>query len=224
MTVELEAREDIRLRYLAVDTSNLADVLDDLGLPDQGLAYDIAPFSGQRLGGWAYTIVGKTVPYDGTGDVKKMEACSGIGPGEVSIWSGDGEGICYFGELIALGMRERGSVGALVDGGVRDLRWLREHEIPVFARYRTPVQSIGRWRVTGWQEPVSIRGATSRFVTVSPGDFILADDDGCIVVPAEHVETVLKTAEQLTRTEVHIRSALRGGLPLEQCLEKFGHV
>src|SRR3954466_8409852 len=87
MTVELEAREDIRLRYLAVDTSNLADVLDDLGLPDQGLAYDIAPFSGQRLGGWAYTIVGKTVPYDGTGDVKKMEACSGIGPGEVSIWA-----------------------------------------------------------------------------------------------------------------------------------------
>ena len=224
MTVEVEAREDIRLRYLAVDTSNVADVLDDLGLPDQGLAHDLAPFSGRCLAGWAYTIVGQTVPYDGSGDIKKMEACSGIGQGEVSVWSGDGEGICYFGELIALGMCERGSVGALVDGGVRDLRWLREHGFPVFARYRTPVQSIGRWRVTGWQEPVSIRGATSKFVTVLPGDFILADEDGCIVVPAGHVETVLNTAEQLTRTEVDIRSALREGLPLEQCLEKFGHV
>lgn len=224
MTSGVEARENIRSRYLGVDTSNVADVLDNLGLPDQGLAPDITALSGRCLGGWAYTIVGKSVPYDESGDVRKMEACSGIGVGEVSIWSGDGDGICYIGELIALGMRERGGVGALVDGGVRDVRWLREHEIPVFARYATPVQSIGRWRVTGWQEPVSIRGATSRFVTVSPGDFVLADEDGCIVVPAEHVMTVLNAAEQLTRTEVDIRSALRDGLPLEECLQKFGHV
>ena len=73
------------------------------------------------------------------------------------------------GELIALGMQERGCVGAVVDGGVRDLRWLRQHDFPVFARYRTPVQSIGRWSVTGWQEPVSISGATMRWVRVNPG-------------------------------------------------------
>ncbi|MBO0850428.1 MAG: RraA family protein, partial [Pseudonocardia sp.] len=71
----------------------------------------------------------------------------------------------------------RGAVGALVDGGVRDLKWLRRHGFPVFGRYRTPVQSIGRWRVTGAQEPVYLRGATSRWVTVHPGDFVLADED-----------------------------------------------
>src|SRR6516165_6977538 len=102
-----------------------------------------------------------------------MEACEGLASGDISVWSGDGEGICYFGELIAIGMKERGCAGALVDGGVRDIRWIQDQSFPVFARYRTPVQSIGRWKVNGWQEPVSLRGATSTYVTVNPGDFIL---------------------------------------------------
>jgi regulator of RNase E activity RraA len=215
---------EIRARFLAVDTSNVADVLDDLGLPNQGLSSDLTPLSGQRLAGWAYTIAGEMAPFEGTGDPSKMEACSGIGSDEISVWSGNGHGICYFGELIALGMRERGSVGALVDGGVRDVRWLREHEIPVFARYRTPVQSIGRWRVTGWQQPVPMRGATTDFVEVVPGDFVLADEDGAIVVPAAHVDTVLQRAEALTRTETDIRKALGEGVPLSECLRRYGHV
>ncbi len=220
----MQMQADIRARFLAVDTSNVADVLDELGLPNQGLSEDLTPLSGQRLAGWAYTIAGEMSPFEGQGDPSKMEACSGIGSDEISVWSGNGQGICYFGELIALGMRERGSVGALVDGGVRDVRWLREHEIPIFARYRTPVQSIGRWRVTSWQQPVPIRGATADFVEVVPGDFILADEDGAIVVPAAHVDTVLQKAETLTRTEIDIRRALGEGVALAECLKRYGHV
>jgi regulator of RNase E activity RraA len=219
-----QRRTSIRERFLAVDTSNVADVLDDLGMPHQGLSPDFRPESGTRLAGWAYTIRGQMAPYSGGGDPLKMEACAGIGPDEVSVWSGNGEGICYFGELIALGMAERGSVGAVVDGGVRDLRWLREHGFPVFATYRTPIQSIGRWRVTGWQEPVYVAGATSSRVTVRPGDFVLGDEDGCLVVPGDHVEEVLEAAEGLTRTEVAVREALRAGSSLAECLERFGHV
>jgi hypothetical protein len=70
-------------------------------------------------------------------------------------------GYLYFGELIALGMKERGCVGALIDGGIRDVRWIGEQKLRVYARYRTAVQSIGRWRVTGSQEPVYLRGATN---------------------------------------------------------------
>ena len=108
-----EQRADIRRRYAAVDTSNVADVLDALGLPDQGLAPELAPMSGARLAGWAYTIAGQSRPYAGGGDPAKMDACAGIGPDEVAVWAGDGVGICYFGELIALGLRERGCVGSL---------------------------------------------------------------------------------------------------------------
>ncbi|MEJ3656072.1 RraA family protein [Actinomycetes bacterium KLBMP 9759] len=217
-------RSAVRERFLAVDTSNVADVLDERGLPHQGLHPDLRPFSGERLAGWAYTIAGRSAEYEGGGDPAKMQACGGIGPDEISVWSGGGEGVCYFGELIALGMAERGSVGALVDAGVRDVRWLDEHGFPVFARYRTPIQSIGRWRVTGWQEPVTMPGATTPTVWVRPGDFVLGDHDGVLVVPAEHVLPVLERAEELTATEVRIRAALREGSSLADVLARFGHV
>lgn len=221
-----ERRDEIRLRYQSVDTANVADVLDTLGYLNQGLAHEFSPFpaGAPRLAGWVYTIHGQMMPYPLGGDARKMEACQGISEGEISVWSGDGEGICYFGELIALGMKERGCVGALVDGGIRDVRWIGEHGFPVYARYRTPVQSIGRWKVTGHQVPVYLRGATTKTVLVRPGDFILADEDGAIVIPAEVVEKTLVEAEKLTATERQIRVELAKGLTLAQALAQYGHV
>lgn len=224
MERQREELAEIRERYLTVDTSVVADVLDELGYRDQGLSPQFQQYAREPVAGWAYTISGERAAYEGSGDASKMEACAGIGDGEVSVWAGDGEGECYFGELIALGMAERGSVGAVVDGGVRDLRWLREHGFPVFARYRTPIQSIGRWRVTEWQTDVSLRGATSPWVTVRPGDFVLGDDDGVIVVPAGLVDQVLERAEEIAATERQIRAALREGVSLAECLERYGHV
>lgn len=222
----LTEKESIRERFARVDTSNVADVLDTLGRPDQGLAPEFAPYptTAGRLAGWAYTIRGQMTPYPLGGDAAKMAACQGLGAGEVSVWSGDGEGICYFGELIAIGMKERGCVGALVDGGIRDVRWIGQQAFPVYARYRTPVQSIARWQVTGCQVPVWLRGATTKFVRVDPGDFILADEDGAIVVPASLVATVLVEAERLTRKEELIREELGRGLSLADALAKYGHV
>jgi regulator of RNase E activity RraA len=220
-------REQIRQRYLGVDTSNVADVLDELDVPDQGLAPSFRPFppNAGRLAGWAFTIAGEMAPYElGGGDPAKMEACARLTPGEVSVWSGKGEGVCFFGELIAIGMRERGCVGALVDGGIRDIRWIGELDFPVYARYRTPVQSIGRWRVTGSGEPVSMPGATKAEVTVVPGDFVLADEDGVIVIPAALAEGVLDRAEELGAREVEIRRELARGLSLAEALARFGHV
>ena len=219
-------RGDIRKRFLGVDTSNVADVLDQMGMLDQGLSAEFHPFpaTAGKLAGFAYTIRGQMMPFEGAGDAAKMEACHGIGPDEISVWSGDGAGICYFGELIALGMKERGCVGALVDGGIRDVRWLGEHAFPVYARYRTPVQSIGRWRVTGSQEPIYLRGATSARVVVHPGDFVLCDEDGGIVIPARHVTAVLECSEGLTRQEALIRDEIARGMTLRQALDKFGHV
>lgn len=219
-------RERIRVRYLAIDTSNVADVLDDMNLFDQGLHSDFAPFPADngRLAGFAYTIRGQMTPFPMGGDADKMAACQGLSPNEISVWSGDGEGICYFGELIAVGMKERGCRGALVDGGVRDVRWFRHHDFPVFARYRTSVQSIGRWKVNGCQVPVSLRGATRQHVQVNPGDFILADDDGAIVIPSAVVVEVLEKAEALTRKEEEIRAELGKGMTLAAALDKYGHV
>ena len=227
MVVAADRAEEIRKRYLAVDSSNVADVLDDLGLPDQGLAPGFAPYPATtaRLAGWAFTIRGEMTPYPmDTGDPAKMEACAQLTPGTVSVWSGRGEGVCFFGELISIGMKERGCVGALVDGGVRDVDWIGELGFPVYARYRTPVQSIGRWKVVESGVPVPMPGATVPEVEVTPGDLILADSDGAIVVPAAVAEQVLELAEELQSREVQIRAELADGLSLSEALAKFGHV
>jgi len=226
MVFTAEKKEEIRLRYLEVDTSNVADVLDSMNLLQQGLAADFGPYPDtcKRMAGWAYTIRGQMTPYPQGGDADKMAACQGLSPGEISVWSGNGEGICYFGELIALGMKERGCTGALLDGGIRDVRWIGEHAFPVFARYRTPVQSIGRWKVNACQIPVYMRGHDGANVIVRPGDFILCDDDGAIVIPIEHVESVLIESERLTQVEKNIRIELANGLSLGDALKKYGHV
>lgn len=223
----VDSRSVIRTRFLQVDTSNVADVLDDLGFPDQGLAPEFRPFPAEtgRLAGWANTVRGQMTPYDvAGGDVDKMKACGELDPLSVSVWSGGGEGICFFGELIAIGMRERGCVGALVDGGVRDVDWLIHHEFPVYARYRTPVQSIGRWKVTGWNVPVFMPGATVQRVIVRPDDFILADHDGAIVIPAAVIGKVLEMSESIGKREEQIRQELAAGMSLRQALDRFGHV
>jgi regulator of RNase E activity RraA len=219
--------EELRRRYLGVDTANVSDVLDGLGFPDQALAPDFSPYppSAGKLAGWAFTIRGELARYAGDdGDPAKMAACARLGPGSVSVWSGEGRGVCFFGELISIGMKERGCVGAVVDGGVRDVDWLATHGFPVYARYRTPVQSIGRWRVTGCGEPVPMPGATCATVQVAPGDLVLADADGTIIVPSGVADEVLVRAEELGEREIEIRAAIRSGLPLADALAMFRHV
>ncbi|HKW37310.1 MAG TPA: RraA family protein [Burkholderiales bacterium] len=220
------SRGSVRRRYLEVDTATVADVLDVLGLRNQGLAPGFAPYPAEtgRMGGWAYTIRGKMERYAGRGDPRKMKAVDGARKGEITVWSGEGRGVCFFGELIALGMKRRGCAGALVDGGIRDIEWIAKQRFPVYARYRTPVQSIGRWRVTAWQVPVDMPGATSRRVRITPGDFVLADADGVIVIPRSVAGKVLVEAERLTRKEVRIRRELGRGASLEDVLARYGHV
>ena len=223
----MSAREAVRRRFLEVGASTVADVLDEMGLPNQGLAPQFVPFPATAgpLAGWAFTLAGEMAPYAlEEGDPAKMAACERLDPGSVSVWSGAANGVCLFGELIALGMRERGCVGALVDGGVRDVAWLGRHGFPVYARYRTPIQSIGRWRVTGSGVPVPMPGATVPHVEVRPGDFVLADEDGALVVPAARVEAVLERAEAMSAQEERLREELRAGLSLSEALARYGHV
>src|SRR3546814_7652037 len=112
----------------------------------------------------------------------------------------------------------------MVDGGVRDIDWIVAQNFPVFARYHTPIQSIGRWKVNAWQVPVLLRGATSKFVKVEPGDFILADADGAMIIPAQVIDQVLPDAEKLPSVDQRIRPDLSIGLSLADPLATFGHV
>lgn len=224
---EHTAAQEIRERFLEVETSNVADVLDELGLVDQGLAPVFRRMAGaqHKLCGWAFPIQGEMTAYPVKGgDPDKMTACEALGPDTVSVWAGAGSGVCFFGELIALRMRERGCVGALVDGGIRDVAWIDRQDFAVFARYMSSVQSIGRWKVREHAHPVLLPGATTSEVTVRPGDFVLGDADGVVVIPAHVVGEVLERTEVLGEKERLIRMEIGEGLSLKAALAKFGHV
>ncbi|MGW6036206.1 RraA family protein [Gordonia terrae] len=214
----------IRSRFLAVDVANVADVLDDLGHRDQALGTDLACVAGrERLAGWAFTISGAMSDAPGR-DPLKAQACNEIGPDEVSVWEGNGRGVCYFGELVAIGMMQRGSPGAVLDGGVRDRKWLHEIGFTTFSRYPTSVQTSGRWRVSAWRQPVTLPGASGQPVVIEPGDFILGDDDGVIVIPAALVDVVLEDAETMTDKEIDVRAAIRNGMTLADAMTQFGRI
>jgi regulator of RNase E activity RraA len=96
--------------------------------------------------------------------------------------------------------------------------------MPVVARYWTPAQGIGRWRVTASQVPVKVRGALEDFVTVEPGDIVVSDDDGVIVVPASLLAKVVDAVTKLATTETVAREEIKNGLPLLAALDKYGQL
>lgn len=86
------AATSIRNRFLVVDSSNAADVLDALGFPDQGLAPQFSPYPSEagKLAGWAFTLRGQMAPYSrGGGDPEKMAACAELAPDSVSVWGAE---------------------------------------------------------------------------------------------------------------------------------------
>jgi len=86
------------------------------------------------------------------------------------------------------------------------------------------VQSIGRRKVDAFGTGVAMPAATCDQVPVDPGGFILADDDGVVVIRGELAEPVLDRAEQLTAAEHELRAQLENGMALADALARFGHV
>jgi regulator of RNase E activity RraA len=121
-------------------------------------------------------------------------------------------------------MQARGCAGVVVDGGVRDTAYLRTLDMPVMTRFRTPAQGIHRWKVTAAQVPIQVRGAIDDWVTVTPGDTIVADEDGVIAVPQAIVEDVTRRVADWSSTESVARQEILRGMRLLEALEKFGHL
>jgi regulator of RNase E activity RraA len=175
--------------------------------------------------GPAYTIMGKSETWSAGGDRDKLRAIDDMPPGIVAVWAGtDAKGVCCFGDLLATAMNARGCAGVIVDGGVRDVSFLRTLAMPVVARYKTPAQAIGRWKVKAKQIPVSVRGGLQEWVTVNPGDIVVCDQDGVIVVPAGLLLTIRDKVLEWAAVETNSRSEIQNGLPLLAALEKYGHL
>jgi len=102
----------------------------------------------------------------------------------------------HFGELSAEWFRAHRVRGAVIDGATRDAAAIARLGFPTFVRYRTPQDSVPRWRVTDWGQPMTIGG-----VRIALGDVVVADLDGVVIVPRRVAHEVLQRCEKLVNTE-----------------------
>lgn len=210
----------MRERFSRVYAAVIADILDERGLREQTLPPEIRPLAtGMRIAGQAYTVEGAPSTHgDWDGAIRKTLAMLGEVPaGCVAVYQCNHGRSAHFGELSATSLASRGVAGCVIDGGCRDTPFIRGEGFPVFARHVTPEDSTWRWQVTTTQTPITIGS-----VRIEPGDWMVGDDDGVVVVPHAIADEVLVAAEQKAGAENRIRDAVRAGMTPLEAYERFG--
>lgn len=133
--------------------------------------------------------------------------CAARGSMKSGIW----------GELLSTAARGRGSVGVIVDGAVRDSAKMKAMPFAAFARATCVYDSKNRQRVTEYDVPVVIDG-----VTFGPGDLVIADVDGVVVVPSEAEQEAIANAWKKVHDENRTRKAIQNGMSAVEAYERFG--
>ena len=213
-------REDVISRCKVLAAATVYDVLDKMGYPNQALSAEIQPLArGYRLAGPAFTVYGtSTAAYDGTrGSAMSYAMFRSIQSGDVIVFDTGGHKIGGpWGANTGANAKARGAAGIVLDGGTRDARDLIDLCFPTYCRFLTPVLAHGRFQVEGFNVPISVSGQVQERVRVNPGDFVLGDDDGVVIIPQPLLEEVLKYSEAATVAEVQIREALEAGEDREE--------
>jgi regulator of RNase E activity RraA len=206
---------DLARRFGSIYTGALTDVLDRHGYLQQTLPAELAPLRpGMRLAGPAYPILGQPHPgHDYDASIRKILTMLGsVRDGSVAVYQTNDRTAAHLGELSVTSLASRGCAGAVIDGGVRDVDYILREDFPVFSRYVTPQDCVTRWELLAHGDVTVAVGG----VRVAPGDWVVGDLDGVVVVPASVVDDVLSGAEEKVATENAIRDSVRQGmLPLD---------
>jgi regulator of RNase E activity RraA len=198
----------------------LADALDALGLRTQCLGPGIAPLDpGSRIAGRALPVAVRPAaavpaePYEGL--LAMLEA---VRPGDVVVVAtGRSDRAAVWGELTSSSCVARGAAGLVTDGRCRDVEQVRALGFPVAARGTSPLDVDGRGEFGPHGVRVEIDG-----VSIAPGDLVVADVDGVVVVPAAVAPDVLRRAAEKARGEEELRLAVLGGEPIGAAFRRLG--
>jgi len=211
---------DICRRYRQLYTGVVADVLDGKGVRNHSLPAFLRPLrDNMKVAGPAFTCQG--VP---TGDIKSddtpflIQMLDALTPHSVVVLSAGGDASSsHWGEMMTLSARQRGCTGAVVDGGVRDSSFILKMDFPVFTKFYMPASSISRWELKEYQVAIRV-GETG----IQPGDFVLGDIDGVVIIPQKLTEEVLSEAEKAMSKERRMHRALGKGMALKEAYKRFG--
>ena len=195
----------VRQRMVSLRPALLSDALGKSG----GMDHYMQCFSANcRMAGPAFTLRVHTADILMVG-----KALSDCPPGHVLVIDGQGErNTALWGAITTECAQLKGVEGIVIDGAIRDVAQIRRSRLPVFARAAVP--NAGGAEYTGETGiPIQCAGAV-----VTPGDWIVSDEDGLVVVPAARVETTLERAEALLKVERAIYAEVRKGKDLGELL------
>lgn len=200
-------------RFKALGTALVSDVLDEGGYHSQTLDPTLGPVgalepacgpaicvSGER------TIKTRTVAGpDATLPLYNLPTLAQ--PGGVLVFATSGfRGGGVTGELLALDLKSAGVVGLVTDGMVRDKTALAQIGLNVVAAGVIPTNGARRFHITGWGQSVTLLGPEGGTVRIAPGDLVLMDADGVLIIPNDVAARVLEMAEELARKEDILKS------------------
>jgi len=198
----------------------VSDVLDSMGLRQQCLGAGLLPTDlSQVVVGRAFTVAVQRV-YDVPAEPFKglLAALDAIGPGEVFVTpTSRATDIAVWGELLSTASSRRGAVGALTDGLIRDTRAVRQLGFPVICAGTIPYDSKGRHEIVSHGAPCEIDS-----VRIRPGDLVVSDSDGTVIVPQELIDEVLQEALAKRALEREFREAVAGGMLATEAYERYG--
>lgn len=207
-------------RYQRLYTGAVNDVLREHCLLRQALPGSLLPLREYHtVAGFAFTVKSApNVKITGEMDIR-TQMLGEMHEGAFVIWdtSNDTEATLWGGVMTATAKRA-GVRAACIDGGIRDTHQVLEGKFPVFYRYRSSNGSLGRCLITHYQIAIRIGQ-----VDIKPGDVVVGDVDGVVVVPRHLAFAVLERAEEIMRNEEEIFSWVDQGLSPETINAQGGY-
>ena len=232
MTVDTQQAAELQARWGKIRVANLYDTLDKMGYSNQCLDLGIRPlFMHQHLAGQVVTVKGSAYP------VQKGEQWTGSGGGDyfqklrtlmypgcaVVVECGGELHAGKFGEMTSWALQQGGARGIVLDSFIRD--YLGLEVIPnytVCARGTSPIESSQRWRIDDVNVTIGMPGTLTSRVRVRPGDWIVGEADGVIVVPQEIAMEALEAVEEVEAREEGMRQDFARGVSFDEAFEKWG--
>lgn len=198
-----------------MDTASISDAMDKLGIPC-GLLDIHAVIPGNKICGDAFTVhyVPCGVEKGNVGDF-----IDDVQPGQVVVIDNGGRLYCtVWGDIMTYTAKHKGIEGTVIDGVCRDVDGIEKLGYGIYTKSTYMVTGKERVTVDYVNKPVAISG-----VQVRPGDILLGDDSGALVIPWEKTEEILTLAQHIEAVEQKIIAEVKNGSTLKAAREKLGY-
>jgi 4-hydroxy-4-methyl-2-oxoglutarate aldolase len=211
--------QEVMSTFMSASTGNVADAVDEATGVRGFMARDMKPVFKAKVIGPAATVYLRRALRTDKRDWPNLQiqTLDEAPPGSVIVEVlEDGLDTAGIGNLMATTGKVRGVAGMVIDGGARDVEELEEIGFPVWSRSLTPATSVGRYVPVAKNVPVTCGG-----VLVRPGDWIVADKTGVVVVPVESLPQVLKLLRQYDDKETKMLPLIEETKSMGKALEKY---